>query len=225
MERLCGGQRIALYADHGAPLGEGRPLFLKLQKPLGEEEGRQLEILQEHGQEILELIESLAVLTGLEAGRVKVTRAPFDLPGLIQRVARALQPRAAAKGNRIEVDVKLTNGRVVSDARRVEQVLTNLILSAIKYTEVGEIRVTCYARGADTVLAVADDGVGFTPAEQQRLFEPFLPVTPRGGRVLPGTGLLLVVCHRLVGALGGSIKAESEVDRGTWFTMHLPGEA
>jgi signal transduction histidine kinase len=69
---------------------------------------------------------------------------------------------------------------------------------------------------------VADDGAGFTTEEQAKLFEPFLLVAPRGARKLPGTGLLLTVTRRLVQLLGGKISVESEVDRGTWFTVNLP---
>lgn len=200
------------------------PRFLVegLHKPLGEEERRQLEVLRDRGEEILELIDSLVVLSGLDAGHVKIVKAPFDLPTLIHRVVRSLQPRAAAKGNRIDADIKLHVGQVVSDVKRVEQILTNLLVSAIRYTEVGEIRVTCYPRDGEIVLTVADDGAGFTPDEQARIFEPFLQVGPREGRALPGTGLLLTVCQRLVEGLGGRIRVESEVDRGTWVTVSLP---
>jgi signal transduction histidine kinase len=118
--------------------------------------------------------------------------------------------------------VKPEVGQVVSDARRVEQILANLLLTSAKYTELGEIRLTCFVKGSDVVLAIADDGAGFTPDEQARIFQPFLQVGPRDGRKLPGTGLLLTVCQRLVQLLGGKIKVESEVDRGTWFTVTLP---
>jgi signal transduction histidine kinase len=211
-----------LRAPLTALLDLPRLLVEGLQKPLGDAERGQLEILQERGQEILELIEGLAVLTGLQAGRISVAKTPTDLPGLVQRVVRALQSRAAAKGNRIETDVKPGVGQVVTDGRRLEQVLTNLILFAIKYTEVGEIRVTCYQRDRDAVVAVADDGAGFTAEEQAKMFQPFLPVGPRDGRSLPGTGLLLTVAERLVTALGGRIRVESEPDRGTWVTVTLP---
>ncbi len=214
-----------LRAPLSALLDLPRLLVDGLQKPLGDAERGQLEILQERGQEILELIEGLSALSGLQAGRTKLTRAPVDLPGLVQRVVRALQPRAAAKGNRIEVDLKPGIGPVAADARRFEQVLSNLILSAVKYTEVGEIRVTGYQRDRDVVITVADDGVGFTPEEQARVFEPFLPVGPRGGRKLPGTGLLLTVAERLVTAMGGTIRVESEPDRGTWITVTLPAKS
>ncbi|PYM63485.1 MAG: hypothetical protein DMD79_08565 [Candidatus Rokuibacteriota bacterium] len=211
-----------LRAPLGALLDLPRLLVDGLQKPLGDEDRRELEILQERSQEIVELIESLALLTGLAAGRAPMVRAPVDLSALVGRVVRALQPRAAAKGNRIDVDVKPGVGRLSSDARRIEQVLTGLLLTAIRYTEVGEIHVTCYLREPDVVLTVADDGVGFTSEEQARIFEPFLAVGPRGERPLPGTGLSLAACQRLVEALGGKIRVESEVDRGTWFTVTLP---
>jgi signal transduction histidine kinase len=214
-----------LRAPLSALLDLPRFLVEGLHQPLAQEERTQLEVLRDRGEEILELIDGLVVLTGLEAGQVKVVRAAFDLPGLVQRVIRVLQPRAAAKGNRIEADIKLHVGQVTSDARRVEEILSGLLVNAIRYTEVGEIKVTCYLRDTDVVIVVADDGAGFAPEEVDRVFQPFLQVGPRDGRRLPGTGLTLVVCERLVRALGGRLKVESEVDRGSWFTVTLPGAA
>jgi signal transduction histidine kinase len=193
-----------------------------INKPLGQEAQQQLEILHTRGEEILELIDDLVILSALNAGQAKATKAAFSLPELVQRVVRGLQPRAAAKGNRIVVDVKAGVGTVVSDARRVERILGNLIRTALKYTELGEIRVSSYTKGTDVVLTVADDGAGFSTEEHARIFEPFLAVGPRGSRSLPGTGLMLTICERLVKLLGGKITVESEVDRGTWFTVTLP---
>jgi signal transduction histidine kinase/HAMP domain-containing protein len=193
-----------------------------INKPLSHEEQQQLEILHTRGEEVIELIDNLATLSGLNGGQIKIVKAPFHLPELIQRVVRVLQPRAAARGNRIHADIKPDVGQVVSDAKRVEQILANLLLTSAKYTELGEIRITCFVKGPEVVLTVADDGAGFSTEEQARVFEPFLQVGPRDGRKLPGTGLLLTVCQRLVQMLGGKIKVESEVDRGTWFTVTLP---
>jgi signal transduction histidine kinase len=224
--RLRGEMQKTVSEELRAPLTAlldlPRLLVDGLQKPLGDAERGQLEILQERGQEILELIEGLTSLSALHAGTLKITRAPVDATTVVQRVVRALQPRAAARGNRIETDIKPGVGTVVTDARRVEQVLGNLIISSIKYTEVGEIRVTCQQRDRELVVTVADDGIGFTPEEQARIFQPFCPVGPRGGRALPGTGLLLAVTERLVTALSGKIRVESEPDRGTWITVTLP---
>jgi signal transduction histidine kinase len=213
---------VELRAPLGALMDLPRLLVDGLQKPLGDDQRQQLDILQERSQEIVELIENLALLTGLQGGRVPVAKAPVDVQALINRVVRTLQPRAAARGNRIEAEVKPGVGRVTTDGRRLEQALTGLLLTSIRYTEVGEIRVTCYLREPDLVITVADDGVGFTAEEQGRIFEPFLTVAARGGRTLPGTGLSLTACDRLVTALGGKIRVESEVDRGTWFTLTLP---
>ncbi|MBI3455171.1 MAG: GAF domain-containing protein [Candidatus Rokubacteria bacterium] len=200
------------------------PRFLLdgINKPLSHEEQQQLEVLHTRGQEILELIDDLVTLSALHGDQAKAAKAPFNLPELVQRVVRSLQPRAAAKGNRIQADIKSDVGQLVSDAKRVEQILANLLLTSAKYTELGEIRVTCFLRGPEVVLAVADDGQGFSTEEQARIFEPFLQVSPRDGRKLPGTGLLLTVCQRLVQLLGGKIRVESEIDRGTWFTVTLP---
>ena len=85
--------------------------------------------------------------------------------------------------------------------------------------------MSCHQRDREVVLTVADDGIGFTQEEQGRIFRPFCQVGPRAGRTLPGTGLLLTVAERLVIALGGRIKLESEPDRGTWVTVTLPGAA
>jgi signal transduction histidine kinase len=226
--RLRGEMQKTVTEELRAPLTAlmDLPRFLVdgLQKPLGDAERGQLEILQERGQEILELIEGLTALSALHAGGLKITKAPLDLPALVQRVVRALQPRVAAKGNRIETDVKPGLGPVVTDGRRVEQVLGNLILSAVKYTEVGEIRVTCQQKDREVVITVTDDGVGFTGEEQKRILQPFCAVGPRNGRRLPGTGLLLTVADRLAGALGGKIRLESEPDRGTSVSVTLPAQ-
>jgi signal transduction histidine kinase len=214
-----------LRAPLTALLDLPRLLVDGLQKPLADNERGQLQILQERGQEILELIEGLSVMSAVQAGGLKLSKASTDLAALIQRVVRALQSRVAAKGNRLETDIKPGVGPVVTDSRRVEQILSNLILSAVKYTEVGEIRVTCYQRDREVVVTVADDGIGFTPEEQGRIFRPFCTVGPRDGRALPGTGLLLTVAERLTLAIDGKIKMESEVDRGSWVTVTLPVQA
>jgi signal transduction histidine kinase len=193
-----------------------------INKPLGHEEQQQLEVVHTRGEEILELIDNLVILSALNGGQLKVTKTPFSLPELIQRVVRAVQPRAAARGNRIITDLKPEVGQIVSDQKRLEQVLTNLLVTSAKYTELGEIRVTAFVKGSEVVLAVTDDGAGFTTEEQARLFEPFLQVAPRDGRKLPSPGLLLTVSRRLVQLLDGKIGVESELDRGTWFTLTLP---
>ena len=95
-----------LRAPLTALLDLPRLLVDGLQKPLDDAERGQLEILQERGQEILELIEGLTAMSGLQAGGLKLTKASPDLPTIVQRVVRTLQPRAAARGNRIETDIK-----------------------------------------------------------------------------------------------------------------------
>jgi signal transduction histidine kinase/HAMP domain-containing protein len=214
-----------LRAPLTALLDLPRLLVDGLNEPLEPAEQQQLEILHSRGEEILELIDNLAILSAVRAGQLKVSRGQVSIPELVQRVTRGLAPRAATRGNRIETDIKPNVGQLSTDGRRLEQILANLLATSIKYTEVGEIRVTCYLREPDIVVTVADDGVGFTDEEQDRLFEPFLQVGPRDERPLPGTGLHLTVAQQLVQLLGGKIRVESEVDRGTWFTVSLPAQS
>ena len=150
-----------------------------LDKPLDREAQQQLEILHTRGEEIIELIDNLVVLSAINGGQLKVSMAPFGLPELIQKVVRAVQPRAAARGNRIVIvsDPKADAARVVSDARRLEHVLTNLLVTATKYTELGEIRVGAALKGNEVVVSVTDDGAGFSP-EEQAAHLPAVP--PRG---------------------------------------------
>jgi len=214
-----------LRAPLTALLDLPRLLVDGLNQPLEPADQQQLEILHTGGEEILELIDNLVILSTIHAGQLKVSKGAVSIPELVQRAARALAPRAATRGNRIETDIKPNVGQVATDGRRLEQILSNLLATSIKYTEVGEIRVTCYVREPDIVITVADDGAGFSDEEQAKLFEPFLEVGPRDGRPLPGTGLLLAVAQQLVQLLGGKIRVESEVDRGTWFTVSLPTQS
>src|SRR5262249_28575422 len=146
--RLRGEMQKTVSEELRAPLTAlldlPRLLVDGLQKPLADTERGQLEILQERGQEILELIEGLTTMSRLQAGGLKLSKVATDMPALIQRVVRALQPRVAAKGNRLETDVKPGVGPVVTDSRRAEQVLANLILSAVQCTEVGRVPIPCY---------------------------------------------------------------------------------
>ena len=200
--RLRGEMQKTVSEELRAPLTAlldlPRLLVDGLQKPLGDTERGQLEILQERGQEILELIEGLTAMSALQAGGLKLAKVSTDVPaarpaGGPRAPVRASRPRAT--GSRPTSSRALRP--VVTDSRRVEQVLGNLILSAVKYTEVGEIRVTCYQRDREVVVTVADDGIGFTPEEQAPDLPAVLPGGSAGRAELPGTGLLLTVAERL----------------------------
>ena len=122
---------------------------------------------------------------------------------------------------------------VTGDARRVEQVLLNLLGNAIKFTEHGSVTLEVQRRSAwqaapgvpavDAVeLCVADTGIGLKPEDQALLFQPFRQVDSRLARAHEGTGLGLAICHRLVGLMGGQIGVDSVWQQGSRFSVTLP---
>ena len=113
-------------------------------------------------------------------------------------------------------------GQIVSDRRRVEQVLLNLVDNGIKFTERGEVRVGCDVRGGQLVTEVADTGVGIKHGDMDTLFQPFRQIDSRPTRRHEGTGLGLSICKRLVEMLGGEVRVESQLGVGSTFSFTLP---
>jgi len=109
-----------------------------------------------------------------------------------------------------------------SDKRRVEQILINLINNAIKFTEGGSIKVTCFRRDDKLVLEVADTGIGIKEEDQHFVFHTFRQVDSGLNRVKEGSGLGLAICRRLTELLSGSISLSSKVGVGSTFTVELP---
>ena len=111
---------------------------------------------------------------------------------------------------------------VVSDQRRVEQILLNLISNAIKFTEKGEVRLECRVTNGWMEISVRDTGIGIRQEDMEKLFIPFNQLETGLNRRHEGTGLGLSICKSLVNLLGGQIHAESEWGVGSTFTFTLP---
>ncbi len=173
---------------------------------------------------MLRLISEILDLSKLEAGRLALEPRPVDLVTLIADVVDRLQPVAAPKEIRLEFPSRPMEP-VMADARRIEQVLMNLLNNALKFTPSGGT-ITVEAADCDDGLevTVTDTGPGIAAKEVPLLFEPFRQAST--GRNTPGgTGLGLVVCRHLVEAHGGQIWAKSTVGVGSRFTFRLPRTA
>jgi two-component system phosphate regulon sensor histidine kinase PhoR len=184
-----------------------------------------VDILGRHAQRLSGLTADLLDLARLEAGyRLRVEIVP--VPSVIEASLLTLAPRAEQK--RIQVTTELVPPAsgpfaVVAERAAVEQVLTNLVDNAIKYTPAGG-RVTVSARAVGDIIeiVVADTGPGISQEHLPRLFERFYRVDNARSRELGGTGLGLSIVKHLVAAHGGEIGVESEVGRGTRFIVRLP---
>lgn len=183
------------------------------QRSLGERVLANAELLLAH-------IEDLLDVSRIDAEGVALEEAPFDPRDVIEQVCDGLALRAAEKHLTLVCDLDPDLPPVTGDARRVRQVLTNLVGNAVKFTEVGSIEVRAGAPDGALLVEVADTGPGISEADRARIFEPF----SRGdsGSGVEGTGLGLAISAALARAMGGELTVESVVGDGSVFRARLP---
>ena len=190
--------------------------------PLTEEQGKQLGMVKSSAEHLLALINDVLDLSKIEAGQLQVAHAPFSMAENVGQAVRALVPAAERKGIALSAHVDPAVGTVVSDRRRVEQILLNLLSNAVKFTEKGSVTVRCALEEPWVVTRVSDTGLGIAPEDLPNLFRPFLQLESGLTRRFEGTGLGLSICRRLLELLGGDISVESAPGRGSTFTFRLP---
>lgn len=200
--------------------------------PLNAEQSKQLGMVQASARHLLALINDVLDISKIEAGQIEVRAASFDLPATISRVLAVVAPLAQKKGIHLDVAVPKTFEPVVSDERRVEQILLNLLNNGIKFTEAGSVTVTLEEREASSptvtgserwlCIEVRDTGIGIKEEDFQKLFQPFRQIDSGLQRRHEGTGLGLAICRRLAELLGGTISARSVFGQGSVFTVDLP---
>lgn len=170
------------------------------------------------------LINDVLDLSKIEAGRMELEKAEFDLAAVVREVADSLEPIAAANGNRIAV--VCGEAPAQGDARRVHQSLLNLVANACKFTRDGliEVEVQREVRGGRPwyLVKVRDTGIGIAPEQLPRLFQSFSQADPSTTRRFGGSGLGLAISRKLCRLMGGDIWVKSEPGRGSEFTMGLP---
>ncbi|HLX33999.1 MAG TPA: response regulator [Candidatus Limnocylindrales bacterium] len=172
------------------------------------------------GLHLLDLINEVLDLARVEAGRLELKVMPFDLGELLGQVAATMQPLAERKSISIVSQVP-ADGSTVGDPARIRQIAFNLLSNAIKFTNPGgTVRLSAEIDEGEARITVADTGPGIAIGDQVRIFEAFEQVGDGAGS--EGTGLGLALSQRLAEAHGGHIDVESELGRGSTFTVHLP---
>jgi signal transduction histidine kinase len=197
-------------------------LLQELAGPLNEEQRRQLSMVQSSARHLLALINDVLDLSKIEAGELKVRREPFDLRASIDKTVATVRPLAEKKGLVLRVEIAPEIAGAVSDARRVEQVVLNLLTNAIKFTDRGEVTLAARVVAGMAQMRVTDTGLGIKAEDMTTLFKPFQQIHTGLARAHEGTGLGLAICWRLAELLGGEIRAESEYGKGSTFTFTFP---
>jgi PAS domain S-box-containing protein len=204
--------------------------------PLTPEQAKQLGMVQGSARHLLEVINDVLDLSKIEANQLEVRREPFDLRSSVEKVVASVLPLAQKKGLSLSTRAPEGACAMVSDCRRIEQILLNLINNAIKFTQSGNVMVTlavgaegeAAAAGAgdeSVTLRVTDTGMGVKREHLAKLFQPFGQLDTGIARQHEGTGLGLAICRHLTRLLGGEIVASSEWGKGSQFSVTLPRQA
>lgn len=175
------------------------------------------------GRQLLHLINDALEISRYEAGKMQLQLAATDMRSVIFNVLEVMEPLARAKELKLVFDIERAPQQVISDSLRLQQVVTNLVSNAIRYTKSGTIELTCQVLGDDQwAIAVADTGIGIALENQKHIFEPYFQVGVSATYPPDSTGLGLAIVSRLVKLLQGKIQLVSQAGVGSTFTVIFP---
>ncbi len=201
--------------------------YLLSQGDLSNELRARVHRIESASQLLIELVNEILDLSKIEAGKLALERAPFDLRDAIATVIELAEPRVLAK--QLELTVAIAPNvpqRLIGDRVRVQQVLTNLVENAIKFTEEGRVSLSITRGDDDDALrfVVEDTGIGISADYLTQLFEPFTQADASITRRFGGTGLGLTITNRLIKLMDGALTVTSELGVGSrfTFTVRLP---
>ncbi|MBS0385442.1 MAG: response regulator [Proteobacteria bacterium] len=179
--------------------------------------------------QLLHLINDILDLSKIEAGRMEVSAAEFDVRALIEEAAATVRPSTEQNGNALAIEVDGPLGSAHSDAFKLNQCLLNLLANAAKFTRNGTITVRARrdrAGGDDWFeIAVADTGIGMSEDQLSRLFNAFVQADATTARRFGGTGLGLAITRSTMELLGGEVSVVSTMNKGSTFTLRFPAIA
>lgn len=190
--------------------------------PLTPEQGEYLEGIDRNSETLLRVIDQILLFADTEAEREEVVYRTERLAELIDDVAAVARPLAEREGLRFELDPPAADTEVALDSSKVRQVLLHLLANAVKFTPEGSVRLSVTRDEGDLRLDVEDSGIGIPAEIRGRIFEAFTQGERSPTRRFGGTGLGLNLVRNLVRLMGGRIEVDSEVGRGSVFTVRLP---
>jgi signal transduction histidine kinase len=190
--------------------------------PLSDEANENLTVLRQSAAHLRALIDDILDLSALESGELRLDLGPTDVFGVAAEVVREARVSADQKG--IPVRLEGQSATAWADARRLRQIIGNLVGNAVKFTQAGSVTVRVSSGGERVHVSVEDTGPGIPPSQRTAIFEEYWQA-PQSQRARAGAGLGLAITRRLVRMHDGTIELESVPGRGARFTVGLPIDA
>jgi len=192
---------------------------------LSPEQEKQVRFIRDSADDLYEMVNDLLDLAKVEAGRIDIRPTTFELNDLLNALRGVLKPLLAANRS-LELVIEPADDipPMYSDDAKIAQILRNFVSNALKFTEKGEVRVSSRlnADGSCVIISVSDTGIGIAKENLPLVFEEFAQVDSPLQRKVKGTGLGLPLAKKFASLLGGAISVQSEVGRGSTFTVELP---
>ena len=204
-----------------AIMGYNALLLDRIYGPLNEKQEGSLKRTRRAAKHLLELVNDVLDLSKIEAGKLELHLEPVNVTGIVEELMVTVSPLAEQQGSPLTTRCEGEVSTIITDPRRVRQILLNLLSNAIKFGRGRPIQIVCSAQDDGGVqVRVADQGEGIDPADQEKIFDEFVQLSASGGH--EGTGLGLPISRRLATLLNGSLDVTSEPDVGSTFVLELP---
>ena len=180
------------------------------------------------GHNLLAIVGDILDFSKLEAGQLNIVESPYQLSSLVNDLSNMMMFKAQDKGLDFSIDVEMSlPDELCGDEVRIRQILTNLLGNAVKYTETGSVRLSLRGEKQEDdklllTASVCDTGIGIKAEDKEKLFTRFQRLDMEKNSTLEGTGLGLVITHRLLQMMGGTIEVESVYGKGSVFTVTFP---
>jgi signal transduction histidine kinase len=175
------------------------------------------------GRLLLRLINDTLEMSRCGTGTMKLQLAETNVRELIQLTVDMIEPLARSKNLTLIVDCDRSPDYIFTDSLRLQQILTNLLSNAIRYSNAGTVRLTCQTVSPNQwSISIGDDGIGIPLEEQTTIFEPYIRTEAAQSQTADGTGLGLAITSRLVALMQGQIEVQSQPGQGSTFTVTLP---
>lgn len=221
--------RFLSYMSHEfrTPLGSIRSITRllsdELDGPLSPEQHKQVLFISGAASELSDMVDDLLDLAKIEAGRITISPAWFDMFDLFAALRGMFRPIVDANAVDLIFEEPLDMPRLYTDDKKLAQILRNFISNALKFTQNGEVRISACAEGDGKVrFAVTDTGIGIPEDMHSNLFEDFVQIDTPLQKRLRGTGLGLSLCKRFAELLGGRVGVDSKPGVGSTFYVIIP---